>query len=90
MGLFFGGVPHVFCNKLFIQKNFYKFLILLLTKTRLCDIISKRSAKSLIFDAYGGIAQLARATGSYPVGHGFKSNSRYQTQNADVNPHFVN
>ena len=27
---------------------------------------------------YGGIAQLARATGSYPVGHGFKSNSRYQ------------
>ena len=32
----------------------------------------------------GGIAQLARATGSYPVGHGFKSNSRYhKTQNAD-------
>ena len=28
--------------------------------------------------AHGGIAQLARATGSYPVGHGFKSNSRYQ------------
>ncbi len=27
----------------------------------------------------GGIAQLARATGSYPVGHGFKSNSRYQS-----------
>ena len=24
------------------------------------------------------MAQLARATGSYPVGHGFKSNSRYQ------------
>ena len=33
---------------------------------------------------YGGIAQLARATGSYPVGHGFKSNSRYhKTQNAE-------
>ncbi len=29
-------------------------------------------------DKRGGIAQLARATGSYPVGHGFKSNSRYQ------------
>ena len=28
-------------------------------------------------NANGGIAQLARATGSYPVGHGFKSNSRY-------------
>ena len=26
---------------------------------------------------YGGVAQLARATGSYPVGHGFKSNLRY-------------
>ena len=26
----------------------------------------------------GGIAQLARATGSYPVGRGFKSNFRYQ------------
>ena len=29
---------------------------------------------------FGGIAQLARATGSYPVGHGFKSNSRYQAR----------
>ena len=28
--------------------------------------------------ACGGVAQLARATGSYPVGHGFKSNLRYQ------------
>ena len=25
----------------------------------------------------GGIAQLARAIGSYPIGHGFKSNFRY-------------
>ena len=29
-------------------------------------------------NANGGIAQLARATVSYQVGHGFKSNSRYQ------------
>ena len=36
---------------------------------------SRAFGKSL---TYGGIAQLARATGSYPVGHGFKSNSRYQ------------
>ena len=36
---------------------------------------SQAFGKSL---TYGGIAQLARATGSYPVGHGFKSNSRYQ------------
>ncbi len=27
---------------------------------------------------YGGVAQLARAIGSYPIGHGFKSNLRYQ------------
>ena len=27
---------------------------------------------------YGGIAQLARAIGSYPIGRGFKSNFRYQ------------
>ena len=26
---------------------------------------------------YGGIAQLARAIGSYPIGRGFKSNFRY-------------
>ena len=25
----------------------------------------------------GGVAQLARAIGSYPIGHGFKSNLRY-------------
>ncbi len=28
----------------------------------------------------GGIAQLARAIGSYPIGHGFKSNFRYQNE----------
>ena len=35
-------------------------------------------AKAIAFVMqYGGVAQLARATGSYPVGHGFKSNLRY-------------
>ena len=47
-----------------------------MTTGRIYGIIFKRSAKSRI--QHGGIAQLARATGSYPVGHGFKSNSRYQ------------
>ena len=42
-----------------------------MTKANVRGIIVKRSTN-------GGIAQLARATGSYPVGHGFKSNSRYQ------------
>ncbi len=46
----------------------------MLTRHVLCGIIVKRSAKA---ERNGGIAQLARATGSYPVGHGFKSNSRY-------------
>ncbi len=31
----------------------------------------------IMYVVYGGIAQLARAIGSYPIGHGFKSNSRY-------------
>ena len=29
---------------------------------------------------HGAVAQLARATGSYPVGHEFKSHSRYQNR----------
>ena len=48
-----------------------------LTSQCVYDIIVKRSA-------HGGIAQLARATGSYPVGHGFKSNSRYQNHPSEM------
>ena len=50
-------------KKLFLKKGIDK-------RERLCYTI--------IALVHGGIAQLARATGSYPVGHGFKSNSRYQ------------
>ena len=32
----------------------------------------------VITSCSGGIAQLARAIGSYPIGRGFKSNFRYQ------------
>ena len=32
----------------------------------------------VIKNCSGGIAQLARAIGSYPIGRGFKSNFRYQ------------
>ena len=46
----------------------------MLTNGIICGIIFERSTVNVKF---GGIAQLARATGSYPVGHGFKSNSRY-------------
>ena len=40
-----------------------------LTRIKSYGIITKSS---------GGIAQLARAIGSYPIGRGFKSNFRYQ------------
>ena len=44
-----------------------------MTKNRFCIIITK-----LRFGAgYGGVAQLARAFGSYPNGHWFKSSRRY-------------
>ena len=45
-----------------------------MTNRYLRGIIIKRLRKA---QKCGGVAQLARATGSYPVGHGFKSNSRY-------------
>ena len=35
---------------------------------------------------YGGVAQLARALGSYPGCHRFKSSRRYQNGSADVLP----
>ena len=50
----------------------------MLTNSFFYDIIVKRST-AIVFGGNGGIAQLARATGSYPVGHGFKSNSRYHS-----------
>ena len=43
--------------------------------------MTKRAISGIIIELLkkcGGVAQLARATGSYPVGHGFKSNLRYQ------------
>ena len=46
----------------------------LLTKLLKCDKIYRRSRKA---DVYGGIAQLARAFGSYPTGRWFKSDFRY-------------
>ncbi len=55
------------------MKKGEKYLKNILTNQNGCDIIVKRLKKV----QRGGIAQLARATGSYPVGHGFKSNSRY-------------
>ena len=59
------------CNKKEIQKNQKKVL----TKDFFCDIIVERR-KGRVYR--GGIAQLARAIGSYPIGRGFKSNFRYQ------------
>ena len=64
------------------RKKFKKYLAFLklffksiLTKERWHDIIIERCKANAFF---GGIAQLARAFGSYPEGRGFKSNFRYQ------------
>ena len=40
--------------------------------------IDKEDSACYNNQARGGIAQLARAIGSYPIGRGFKSNFRYQ------------
>ena len=41
------------------------------------DTIVEQSSEQQCSSGYGGIAQLARALGSYPKGRGFKSNFRY-------------
>ena len=43
-----------------------------------CDIISKSLGRWLLVRLHGGIAQLARALGSYPGCHWFESDCRYQ------------
>ena len=57
----------------------------MLTNPELCGIISSCSRENTEKTKFGnnlfingGIAQLARAIGSYPIGRGFKSNFRYQ------------
>ena len=61
-----------------MTKNIYIFFENLLTNKFRCGIIDKhRGCEPIVQNTYGGVAQLARATGSYPVGHGFKSNLRY-------------
>ena len=45
-----------------------------LTTANTCGIIAKRDLK----ESYGELAQLARASGSYPAGRWFKSDIRYQ------------
>ena len=52
---------------IFFHKNKYFFEI----------SIDKTILFCYTYQARGGIAQLARAIGSYPIGRGFKSNFRY-------------
>ena len=69
------------CQHLFQKK--YDFFALYDAK-KVIKTVDKR--KSLCYNSqafekecvFGGIAQLARAFGSYPEGRGFKSNFRYQ------------
>ena len=46
----------------------------------MCNIITKPCLRKLEQDLYGGIAQLARAFGSYPECRWFESNCRYHTR----------
>ena len=57
------------------KKNFRIFSKKLLTKRGMLDIIIKHCSSAT--NKYGGIAQLARAFGSYPKCHRFKSSYRY-------------
>ena len=57
--------------KSFRKKNFWN----LLTNSRFLSILI---FACLIWLFYGGVAQLARAFGSYPKCHRFKSSRRYQ------------
>ena len=64
-----------------MRKKTKKYFKKPLTNPSRCAIICKRCEQRLSIrqTSYGGIAQLARATGSYPVGHRFKSGFRYHT-----------
>ena len=64
-----------------LQKNFQKPL----TEAAQYDIITKRCQDS--GKSHGGVAQLARATGSYPVGHRFKSGLRYHIGQGSAVPY---
>ena len=57
------------------EKTFKKVLTFALR----CDIMLKHELKNSDF---GGLAQLARASGSYPAGRWFKSDIRYQNVEA--------
>ena len=53
----------------------------ILTFVFLCDIIGKRDfEEGSLQSSNGGLAQLARASGSYPAGRWFKSDIRYHNR----------
>ena len=56
-----------------------------MTEAAQYDIIAKRCQDS--GKGHGGVAQLARATGSYPVGHRFKSGLRYHIGQGSAVPY---
>lgn len=67
-------------NELKNSKSYEKKLNLILTNaTKTFIILFVLKNKQV---KHGEIAQLARATGSYPVGREFESPSRYQEQQA--------
>ena len=70
---------------LFAQKD-EKCRDLCLTGCRFFSIIALACSTETV--KYGGVAQLARAFGSYPECHRFKSSRRYQNGNTSVFPEY--
>lgn len=74
------GIKNIFVKSAYISPLIIKFIIVLykliffeinlLTLPKICCIINKHYE-------CGGIAQLARVLGSYPIGRWFKSYCRY-------------
>ena len=82
-----GNFPQSFFKK--IEKTLKKVL----TFKRHCGIISTSQGENTKSSQTvhnklinGGIAQLARAIGSYPIGRGFKSNFRYHSDSPVLRP----
>ena len=64
-------------DKIF-KKYKYKIKDLYHSLRKFNKIVDKTQISKYNINCYGEIAQLARATGSYPVGRWFESISRYQ------------
>ena len=64
-------------NEIYRQRH---TIFLMISKKSFKKVLTNRSLCGIIYESHGGIAQLARALGSYPNGRWFKSDFRYQAR----------